>query len=363
MKKTNKKILMVAGGTGGHILPALSIAENIRIIDSSCHIEFVRGSSPLEQTIYSDRSFPNHILTVGRLRKNVGYKERCKTILYLPFILLKAIKLVQKIKPSIVFGTGGAISGPILLAAFLLRKKTVIFEPNIIPGLSNRWLSIFVNHAIIVFDDTKKNIKKGKVFSFPTRYAIPKISLKNNPSTPLQILILGGSQGSSIINQVVSELIISEWNSQQKKSLFSFIHQTGDKEFKHFSSKYQNIENVKSFSFLYNIENCYEWADVIISRAGTGTIAEISAAGRASILVPLSSSADQHQLENAKSLKKRSATILIEEKDLNHLSLRNTLIDLVKKPQKINELSQAIHDLKLGDRPDKLSSFLLKLMD
>ena len=355
-KPALKKVLIAAGGTGGHILPALSIAECLVSIDNTCDVQFVCGSSELEKNIYSQFSFTCHKLLVGRLRSNVGKKEKWKTIFSLPFVLLKSLLLILRLKPDLVLGTGGAVSGPILLAAFLLRRKTIIFEANTVPGLANRWLSYFVDDIIIVFDSIKKQFKNRKhiLFPFPVRSSIGRISLKDKADSPLQILVLGGSQGSSIINKVVSELVIS-----QKGSAFSFVHQTGYREFEHFRKMYSESKQVKVLPFLNDIHKFYEWADVVVGRAGTGTISEISASGRAGILVPLASSADQHQSKNAQDLEKKSAAIVIEEKDLNKLKLEEILENLRNDSQKINQLSSRIHELKLGATADSIADYLL----
>ncbi len=263
----------------------------------------------------------------------------------------------MKIKPSLVLGTGGAVSGPILLAGFLLRKKTVIFEPNVVPGLTNRWLSHFVDMVIVVFNSTKAFFKTKKQiqFPFPVRSEMSRITLKDQldgSNKSLRVLVLGGSQGSFVINQVVSKVITSDTG-------FSFVHQTGKKEFEYLKKLYSDFENVRVFSFLHKIHEFYEWADVVIGRAGTGTISELSATGRAGILVPLASSADNHQLKNAQDLERKSAVILIEESQFTVKRLTNTLEDLVNQPQKIKQLSSNIHNLKLGAEADNIASYLL----
>ena len=359
MKNTpaiKKKILMAAGGTGGHILPALSIAESLKSMDNHCDIQFVCGHSELEKKIYSQASFVCHKLSVGRLRDGVGKKEKWKTVFSLPFVLLKSLLLILNLKPDLVLGTGGSVSGPVLLAAFLLRKKTIIFEANTVPGLANRWLSYFVNDIIVVFESTKKQFKRKKQiqFPFPVRASLSRISLKDKFYPPFQVLVLGGSQGSSLINKVVSELIIS-----QKSSVFSFVHQTGNREFEYFKKIYSEYKSVKVFPFLYDMHEFYEKADIVIGRTGTGTISELSAAGRAGILVPLADSADQHQLKNARNLEKQSAAIVIEEKDFNKIRLMEVLENLSHNPQKINQLSSHIHKLKLGAAADSIADYLL----
>ena len=328
----------------------------MKSIDSNCEIEFVHGVSDLEKSIYSQTSFKCHFLSVGRLRKNVG-KERWKTFFSLPFVLLKALILIMRIKPSLILGTGGAVSGPVLLAGFLLCKKTIIFEPNVVPGLTNRWLSYFVSDIIVVFNSTKAffKTKKQVQFPFPVRFEINNIALKDKISSPLRVLVLGGSQGSFIINKAVSEFITSHKNSS-----FSFVHQTGKKGYRYLKNLYSDFKSVKIFSFLHKIHEFYEWADVVIGRAGTGTISELSAAGRAGILVPLASAADEHQLKNAQELEKKSAVIIIKENEFTVKSLTNVLEDLVNQPQKIKQISSKMYSLKLGAGADNIALYLLK---
>ena len=337
----------------------MAIADSLKYIDKVCRVEFVRGTSLLEDNIYSQCSFVTHCLSVGRLRKNVKRVERWKTFISLPFVLLRALILLMKIKPRLVVGTGGAVSGPLLLAAFLLRKKTIIFEFNVIPGLTNRWLSYIVNEVIYVFSATKEyfnsKAKKHTQFPFPIRSAIGQVSIKKQPDHPLRVLILGGSQGSSMINKVVSGFIVSEDTSR-----FAFIHQTGERSFENLKNIYSHCDNVRVFSFLHNIHEVYEWADVVIGRAGMGTIAEISASGRAGILIPLASSADQHQLKNAQDLESQSAVIFVKEEFFNQEKLKNILTDLVNNPQEISRLSSRIHNLKLGATADSIAEYLLK---
>ena len=382
MDKQNKTILIAAGGTGGHIMPAVSLAESLRTLDPAFHIEFVHGVSSLEKDIYSSLSFPTHILSVGRLRKNISQKERVQTLISLPFVLLKALKILIAVKPTLVIGTGGAVSGPILLAGILLRKKTVLFEPNAVPGLSNRWIAPFVDEIFLVFEEAKKYfMSKGKTkykkVSFPVRQSFVRQVRSEALSSPprqggLRVLILGGSQGSSLINTIVSELI-SSLAEKELKSLFSFVHQTGQKEFEHYkklyaqfnqshpissSSSHDQHQYIQVFPFLHEIHKFYQWSNVVVGRAGAGFLAELSMAQRAGILIPLKNSADQHQLKNAKRLEK--SAIVIEEKDLNKESLQEILIQLEQNPAQVKDLAHRLHKLKLGAPAEELTDYLIK---
>ena len=368
--KQKKTILIGAGGTGGHIMPALSIAESLKAKNPAINIEFVHGPSLLEKDIYSKIPFPSHVLSVGRLRHNVSKKERIKTFFSLPFVLLKALKLIIKTKPVLVLGTGGAISGPVLLAGLLLRKTTVLFEPNAIPGLTNRWLFPFVKSALLVFPSAQKHFKKKffspviKIVPFPVRASIARIPVKEKPHYPLRVLILGGSQGAQVINKVAKQLITKQNTTplEATNSAFSFVHQTGRKDFEHCKKAYTHIKKAEAFSFLHNIQKFYAWADIVIGRAGAGFLAELSAIGRAGILIPLAHSADQHQLKNAHFLKKNSSAILIEEQVFSLNSLKKALQGLSQEPNKIKRLACRLHRMKLGAKADSIASYLLSLI-
>jgi len=361
-KKNCKKILITAGGSGGHILPALTIIDSIQKINPDIQLECVHGFSDLEKEIYSQSDLICHKLSIGRLRKNVPLQERTFTFLLLPLFLLKALIIILKSKPRVIFGTGGAVSGPLLLAGKMLGKKTVIWEPNTVPGLTNWWLAPFMDHIIIVFNETKKtfikkNIDEKKIsqLPYPVRPQISDIPLKKNLSTPLRVLILGGSQGSFFINKIVSEVIVTSLSQP-----FSFVHQTGQAQFNQFKTFYTNCKNVQIFSFLKNIHTFYEWADVIISRAGLGALAELSCIGRMGIIVPLENSADEHQLQNAQILEEEKSIIMIKQQNFSCEKLKNILEDIINSPGKALETAKNIHNLKLGSTANLLTEKLLK---
>ena len=353
---------MTAGGSGGHILPALTVVDSIQKMNSTTQVECVHGFSDLEKEIYSQSDLICHKFSIGRLRKNVPLKERFFTVLLLPFSLLKALIIILKSKPHMIFGTGGAVSGPLLLAGRILGKKTVIWEPNIVPGLTNRWLAPFMNHIIIVFNETKKHFMKKNVdekkitlLPYPVRSQISDIPIKKNLSTPLRVLILGGSQGSSFINKIVSEVIMTSVNQP-----FSFAHQTGQAQFNQLKNFYTNCKNVQVFSFLKDVHSFYEWADVVISRAGLGALAELSCIGRIGIIIPLESSADGHQLKNAQILEKEKSIIMIKQQNFSAEKLKNTLEDIINNQEETLEIAKNIHNLKLGSTANLLTEKLLE---
>ena len=361
-----KKILIAAGHSGGHILPALAAADSLAELDSRLTIEFVHGSSDLEKEIYSVSLFPRHVFSVGRLRKTAVFKERLKTFFSLPWVLIKALYLVFKIKPDLVFGFGSAVSGPIVLAGKLLNKKTVIWEPNAVPGFVSRVLAPFVDQIFIVFEDTracftkilKKKEKKILRFPYPLRQSILNIQKKQSLSPPLRVLILGGSQGSFFLNKEVSQAV-----KFCEDDPVSFVHQTGEKQFDFFKQAYLKFKNVQVFSFLQGVHNFYEWADLVVGRAGAGALAELSHCGRPGIIVPLESSADGHQKANAQALAKKQAVIFIEQKDFTAQVLRELLKGLIVNERQRRELSDNVHKLKLGGQARDIAVHLLSFLE
>ncbi len=354
-KPKTPKILIVAGGSGGHILPALTLASQLK---GKAQVAFVHGPSPLEKQLYSSRKEPCYIFSIGRLNKNVPFWERVCTLLCLPFALLKALRIVMRFNPSVVLGTGGALSGPLILAAWFLRKKTAIFEPNTIAGLTNRWLSPFIHTAYIVFKESEKYFKHSVRMPFPVRGGSGQtFGQTPGQAKALKVLILGGSQGSSFINKVVSEAIVL----CKEESGMAFVHQCGVWDFDHLKSFYKGLKHVQVFSFIDNIFPFYEWADFVISRAGMGTLAELSFMKKAILLIPLPHSADGHQLKNATVLKNRQASLLMEEKDLNAVALKQIWQKLKEDPRQLKDLSHRLHQTKLGDSAGTMASHLLSL--
>ena len=353
---------MTAGGSGGHILPALTVVDSIHKINPDIQIEYVHSFSNLEKEIYSQSDLICYKFSIGRLRKNVPLKERLLTLLLLPFSIFKALIIILRAKPDMVFGTGGAVSGPLLLAGWLLRKKTIIWEPNIAPGLTNRWLAPFVDHIIVVFNETKKqfikkNVDEQKIIQlpYPVRSQISDISMKKNLSTPLRVLVLGGSQGSFFINKVVSQVVTSCFDQP-----FSFVHQTGQNQFNQLKQTYANCKNIQIFSFLKDIYTFYEWADVVISRAGLGALAELSSIGRIGIIIPLENSPDEHQLRNAQILEQKEAVIMIKQQNFSTEKLKIILDSIINNPEEALKTGNNIYNFKLGSTANLLAEQLLE---
>ena len=321
MKTHKEKFLLVTGSTGGHIFPLISLAQALKKRGHEVH--FASTGSALEKEALLSSSFPVSFLRVGRVRRGVPFFERLKTIILMPFYFLRSFFIIIKVKPQFVIGAGGSLSGPILLVSSWMRKKTVIWELNAIPGLANKFLSYFVNHILFCFSSAQKFFNKKKCIKvpFPVREdLIQKGFQEREADGYTHLLILGGSQGSHAINQVVMEMYRKEdW------STWKIFHQTGEKDFNTIQDLYS--EKDQCSAFIQDMGAHYQWADIVISRGGASTLSELAACGKAAIIIPLPSATDQHQYKNA--LEFKGAVEIILEKDLTTSLLFEKLMEIL----------------------------------
>lgn len=352
MSGPQHKILIAAGGTGGHIYPALAIADALQKRDPQMNIAFVGTAHGLENRIVPKKGYPVHHLPVGRLNSNVGLGERIKTVLLLPFAFLKSLFLLKGVRPDLVLGVGGHASGPLLLIASLMNIPTAIWEPNAMPGMANRILSKFVDECWVVFEEAKKHLKNQnlKRAGMPVRqeiedvYAHAPARNQNESSNEFHILAFGGSQGARGVNTALVDLV----NSKGLPPGARLVHQTGPADFERIKAGYgsRKPENVEIKEYLDDMADRYAWADLVICRSGTGTLSELAATGKASILIPFPFASDDHQTKNAESLVRQGAAELIDQKDLTADSLGAAIEKLKNDPARrklMGERARAFH--------------------
>ncbi|MCB0419767.1 MAG: undecaprenyldiphospho-muramoylpentapeptide beta-N-acetylglucosaminyltransferase [Bdellovibrionales bacterium] len=356
------KIIIAAGGTGGHIYPALAIAKAVTQMNPECEVHFVGTPNGLETKLIPRENFPLHTITIGRLNRNVGKWERLKTLLLMPWAFVQSVVVVLKLQPKWVLGVGGFASGPVLLVAALMGKKTFVWEPNAYPGMANRWLSPFVHAGLLLFQDSLKYLKLKKWYQvgYPLREVFSDVQKRAKVPVEnglLKILVFGGSQGARAINNVVAELFseVAKW-----KGRVEVVHQTGPIDFDAIQAKYVDCgcDFVQPFAYLYDMRDRYQWADLVICRSGAGTLAELAAMSKASILVPLPWAADDHQKKNAQVLVEQKAAEMIEQKDLSVSSLERVIVELEKNRNKIGQMESAIHQFYEPNATDHIVKIL-----
>jgi len=360
-------ILIAAGGTGGHIYPALSVAEAIRELNPQARVEFVGTRHGMENKILQPRGYTVHHLPIGRLHASVGLMERLLTLLCLPLAFLKSLLVLLRARPALVLGVGGHASGPLLLMAALLRFPTAIWEPNAHPGLANRWLSRFVDASWLVFPDAKSYLHTKNIYKagMPVREEVERSgrsgrSGQSGLSGPrrdsdFHILVTGGSQGARGINNAVVDLV--NHHADQLQGV-RFVHQTGSVDFARVRDAYKGAQ-IEVHEYLHDMDQRYAWADLVICRAGTGTLSELAACGKAAILIPLPTASDDHQRKNAESLVNKGAARLLLQANATHENLLQMIDEIRFNPALKAELENSIRKFHEPGAAKKLAQALL----
>lgn len=355
------RVLFAAGGTGGHIFPALVVAEELRgrrPRGSEYAIEFLGAGRELESRLVPGAGFPLHAIDAAGL-KGIGGWRKVRNLLLLPQSAFQAAALLRAIQPHVVVGTGGYMAGPAMLEAALRDVPTMLIEPNVVPGYTNRLLAPVVRLAAVGFEETARFYgAKARLTGAPVRKAFTEIRSKQH-SPPFTVLILGGSQGSKAINEcVVGSLALLLPSAARLR----IIHQTGQRDYTGVKEAYreQPLE-AEVCPFIENLPEAFARADVVISRAGAMTVAELAAAGKASVLIPFPAAADSHQLENARALERVGAARLIEQHELGPEGLVAELWDVLDRPERLLEMERRARSLARPDAAERIADLIEEL--
>ena len=355
------KVLIAAGGTGGHIYPGIAIAKEILRRDSESKILFVGSSRGLETKIVPANGFELSLITSAGL-KNVGIIGQLKGLLILPKSFLEARKIIKDFQPDVVVGAGGYVTGSVLLTASLMRIPTLVMDSNALPGFTNRRLAPFVTKAALTFEQALPFFgKKGIVTGNPVRKEFFEIQPKQR-GEKINLLIFGGSQGARAINNTMTEAL-PLLNSVKAK--LNITHQTGEFDFEKIAEIYkrEGWETADIRPYISDMVAEFEKADLVLCRAGATTCAELSAAGKASIMIPLPTAADDHQRKNAEALQMAGAAKMILQSDLSKESLAQEITDLINAPEKITAMENAAKSLAKPDAAEVTVDLIEKLTD
>lgn len=334
------RAVLAGGGTGGHVIPALAIAQDLRS-RLGAEVVFIGTARGIETRLVPASGFELRLIEVGAL-KRVSLTTRAKTMFVLPRAILASSKILGEFKPDVVIGVGGYASGPAMLAATLRRIPTLIFEPNVVPGFANKMVAPFATAAAVHFEATCQYFRRCTVTGVPVRqrfFDIPPRAGNDRPS----LLLFGGSQGSHILNTVLVEAL-----PQLAAALpgLHVVHQTGEKEYETVSKAYLDVEISAEVSpFIDNMAAAFAGADLLVCRSGASTVAEVTAAAKPALFVPFAEAADNHQFKNAELLVSNKAAVLIEEKDLNSKRFAEEVIALLKDRARLRSMSEAAKKL------------------
>lgn len=353
------KVLIAAGGTGGHIYPGIAVAKEILRRDETSEVLFVGTARGLETRIVPDNGFQLSLINSAGL-KNVGLMGKIKGLSLLPKSFLEARQIIRQFRPHVVVGAGGYVSGPVLLMAAIMGVPTLVMDSNALPGFTNRQLARFVDRAALTFEESLKFFgKKGVVTGNPVRREFFEVPRKLR-SDLFHVLIFGGSQGARAINNAMAEALSHLAGFEEKLSI---THQTGEADLDKIKAAYSESKFAKSDvrPFISDMFTEFGKADLVICRAGATTCAELSAAGKASIMIPLPTAADDHQRKNAEALERVGAAKMILQADLTGEGLASEIGKLIEAPEAITAMETAAKDLGRADAAERTVDIIEEL--
>lgn len=362
------RVIISGGGTGGHIYPALAIAKGIETRYPKTKILYVGTNQGLEADIVPKAGYSLETINVSGLKRQLSVKN-CRAIWQAGWGLYQAAKLMRRFKPDLVIGTGGYVCGPVVMAAAIKKIPTLIHEQNALPGVTNRILARFVTGVAVTFKDSvqrfsgRVNINLTGLPVRPELFSVNKkeayFSLGLNPKKPV-LLVFGGSRGAQRINAAM----IKVTQTLQQYTKVQLLHATGqigyDQHIKDLESvgiSSTNRDNIIIRPYLYNMPAALAVADLVICRAGATTLAEITALGLPSILVPYPYAAENHQEFNARALTGCGAAVMILDQKLTGTVLMTNISKLLLPVQSKQLSKMAAESLKLA-RPKALEDIL-----
>jgi UDP-N-acetylglucosamine--N-acetylmuramyl-(pentapeptide) pyrophosphoryl-undecaprenol N-acetylglucosamine transferase len=343
------RFLMVAGGTGGHIFPALAVAEELRARGARLErfgtkyiIEFLGTQRPLEARLIPGAGFPLRTVAAAGLKGITGFRG-LRNLLVLPRTAIATALVLRDFRPQAVIGVGGYLAGPVMLEAALQDIPTLLIEPNALPGFTNRALAPVVRLAAVGFEQAARFYgEKARVTGLPVRAAFHAIPSKRHEA-PFRILIVGGSQGSKAINSVMVQCAPA---LRRDSGWLEVVHQTGEADYQAVRDAYQEHGVTACVqAFIEDMPKVFAQADLVVSRAGATAVAELAAAGRASVLIPFPAAADQHQLANARALECAGAARVIVQAELTPERLIAEIRGLLAEPVRLTGMERAAKSL------------------
>lgn len=360
-------IVIAGGGTGGHLFPGIAVARELNERLKGVQIYFVGTADGIEGRVIPEEGFDiRFIRSEGLVGK--GLKGFMRAGCTVPLSMKDSYLVLKEIRPSLVFGVGGYSSGPVLLTARLMGIPTIIHEQNTIPGLANRLLSKFVNTVAVTYHESMGFFPRTKTFltGNPIREEILKgdrqrgmeaFSLKGGLFT---IFIFGGSSGASRINQAVAGALPY---LKDIKNMIQFLHQTGERDFRYMKDLFlsQGFRGTVA-PFIHKMADAYAAADLVISRAGATTLAELTACGKAAILVPYPHSASNHQEVNAKKLLDIGAAQVILDHDLDGKRLSGDIRRIIADAEAKAEMEKTCRSLGGGDATSRVVDLIQGLI-
>jgi UDP-N-acetylglucosamine--N-acetylmuramyl-(pentapeptide) pyrophosphoryl-undecaprenol N-acetylglucosamine transferase len=356
------RIIIAGGGTGGHVIPALAIAQQLKK-QFAAEVLFIGTARGIETRLVPQAGFPLELIQVGAL-KNVSLMTRVKTMFDLPRAIAASSRMLSEFDPEVVIGVGGYASGPAMVAAIRRRLPTLAFEPNVVPGFANRMIARWVSAAAVHFEETCRYFPHCRVTGVPVReafFAIPPKAISSKVGGVPTLLVFGGSQGARAINQAMTESLAG---LRGKIPGIHIIHQTGQRDYDHVLAAYQQSGiSSEVHKFIDDMPGTFGRADLLVCRSGASTVGEITAAGKPAIFVPFPAAADDHQNVNARLLERAGAAVVVEESNLGAAYLVDTIAALIGDASRLKSMSAAAKSLAHPKAVEEIAEMVRELAD
>lgn len=370
------RVLLAGGGTAGHINPAIAVAQYIKKYDKDSEVLFAGTPNGMEATLVKKAGFNFAPIKVKGFSRSFAPKDILHNISAADLAIrsnFRAKAIIKEFNPDIVIGTGGYVSGPVVLTAQKMGIKTAIHEQNAYPGVTNKLLAKKADLVFLAVEDAVNHLEKGlkyEVVGNPVRESVifkskDEAKRELNLDDRMCILSFGGSLGADTINKIGADII--EWH--YKQGLVNHIHgygRLGKEKFpallKERNIDLTNNESVKTLEFIDNMDTCLAAADLVICRAGAITISELQATGKPAILVPSPNVTENHQFHNAMALVKEGAALLLEEKDYTKEKVISMVKDLYNDREKLRELSKNASRLAILDTAKRMYDGITELL-
>ena len=352
------RVVIAGGGTGGHVIPALAIGRELRDRHGA-ELLFIGTARGLETKLVPEAGFPLELVRSGQL-KNVSLGIRLKTLSDLPIGIQRCVRLLRDFKPQVVVGVGGYASGPAIIAAALLRIPTLAYEPNAVPGMTNRISGRFVSAAAVNFPQTTQFFRNAEVTGVPVRPEIFGLSPKPPGAAP-QLLVTAGSQGAAVFNDMLPRIA---HRLLRALPALTIVHQSGPRHLEATRAAYElsgaEPARWRVEAFLTDMPAQYAAADLVLARSGS-TVAELCAAGKPSLLVPFPQAADDHQRKNAEVLVEGGAAEMLLQADVTSKSLEDALLGLLADEPRRQAMAARAQAMGRPGALERIAAMVLRL--
>ena len=363
VQQRNSRILIAAGGTGGHLFPALSIAEKIRSIEPGAHLLFVGTRGKIEERVVPERGYSFRTIWISGIARSFSPRNLLIP-LKIVVSMMQSIALIRNFKPDVVVGTGGFVTGPVLYAAAFLGVPTLIQEQNSYPGLTTRKLAGRVTEVHVAFDAAAKDLKPAKcvkVSGNPTRDVLETVEREDgakffqlNPQKKT-LLAFGGSLGAASMNTAILRIV-----DDLRAADYQLIWQTGEHDFGKIQLATASLSGIRVEKFIERMESAYAAADLVLCRAGAITIAEITRLGKPAILIPYPHAAAGHQLTNAQTLVDAGAAAMVLDEELAQ-NLKNIVFELLRDDHRREQMARQSRSLGKPEAARTIAEAILRL--